>query len=367
MQKDSLDLSTKLAIPDDLIRNLAMILVILLHSSNEILQASTVPLGYWWTAVVYKSLALSCVPLFVLLSGALLLQPAKLNEPIRVFLRKRLSRIGLAFGFWTGVYLAWSFYVGIPDGNVVLHVPVTLGNIGTGLLYSLFSGAYYQFWFIYLIVGLYLITPILRVVIAYGNLRVVRYLILLWFLGVAIVPLIELSVGNTLNSGVFVIGGFVGFFVIGSYIQRVKLRSAILYGLLIGSIVFTIFGIWLMTYPLIGLGQSNFFFGYLTVNVIVASVALFMILLKFRPDWPGTNHIATSRVAQAISKNTLPIFLFHVIVLESFERGFFGFTLAYTTLNPIIEIPLITVLTLFLTLGLILLMRKVPVLKKLIG
>ena len=161
----------RLAIPDDLIRTLAMILVILLHSSNETLQASSVPLGYWWTAVVYKSLALSCVPLFVLLSGALLLQPAKLNEPIRVFLRKRLSRIGLAFGFWTGVYLAWSFYVGIPDGNVVLHVPVTLGNIGTGLLDSLFSGAYYQFWFIYLIVGLYLITPILRVVIAYGNLR----------------------------------------------------------------------------------------------------------------------------------------------------------------------------------------------------
>ena len=109
MQKDSLDSSKRLAIPDDLIRTLAMILVILLHASNETLQASSVPVAYWWTAVVYKSLALSCVPLFVLLSGALLLQPAKLNEPIRVFLKKRLSRIGLAFAFWSAVYLAWSF------------------------------------------------------------------------------------------------------------------------------------------------------------------------------------------------------------------------------------------------------------------
>jgi len=366
MQKDSLDSTARLAIPDDLIRTLAMILVILLHASNETLQ-NPVPLGYWWTAVVYKSLALSCVPLFVLLSGALLLQPAKLNEPIKVFLRKRLSRIGLAFGFWTGVYIAWSFYVGIPVGSTVIHVPVTLSNIGTAIVYSLFNGAYYQFWFIYLIIGLYLITPILRVLISYGNLRIIRYLILLWFAGVAILPLIELAAGQTLNSAVFLIGGFVGFFVLGSYIQRVKVRSAILYGLLIGSVVFTIFGVWLMTYPLSYVGQSNFFFGYLTVNVIVASVALFMILLKFRPDWPGANHIATSRVAQAISKNTLPIFLFHVIILESFERGFFGFTLAYTTLNPLIEIPLITVLTLFITLGLVLLMRKVPVLKKLIG
>jgi surface polysaccharide O-acyltransferase-like enzyme len=184
---------------------------------------------------------------------------------------------------------------------------------------------------------------------------------------VAIVPLIQLASGYTLDSGVFLIGGFVGYFVLGTYLLRIKLRSAILYGLLIVSVVSTIFGMWLMNYPLNAMGQNNFFFGYLTVNVIIGSAALFLILLKFRPDWPGTNHATASRVVEAISKNTLPIFLFHVIILESFERGFFGFTLAFTTLNPIIEIPLITVLTFFITLGLVLLMRKVPILKKLIG
>jgi surface polysaccharide O-acyltransferase-like enzyme len=113
--------------------------------------------------------------------------------------------------------------------------------------------------------------------------------------------------------------------------------------------------------------QGNFFFGYLTINVIIGSVALFLILLRFHSDWPGTNHKTIGRITQAMSKNTLPIFLFHVIILESFERGFFGFKLSFTTLNPIIEIPLLAALTLFITLGLILLMRKVPILKKLIG
>ena len=109
MERHSLDPRKKIAIPDDLIRTLAIFLVILLHASNEALQASSVSAADWWTAVVYKSVALSCVPLFVMLSGALLLQPAKLNEPIRVFLKKRLSRLGLAFAFWSGVYLSWSF------------------------------------------------------------------------------------------------------------------------------------------------------------------------------------------------------------------------------------------------------------------
>ena len=366
VEKESLEAGKRIAIPDDLIRTLAMALVILLHASNETLEL--LPSGtttYWWTAVVYKSLALSCVPLFVLLSGALLLQPAKLNEPIRVFLRKRLSRIGLAFAFWSAVYTIWSFY--FPPSFYGSHPPITLTNIGQAILFDLFSGAYYQFWFIYLIVGLYLITPILRVIIASGNWRVIRYLILLWFVGVAIVPIVQLVSGYVLNSTLFVIGGWVGYFVLGVYLQRIKLRSALLYSLLIICFVWTIFGIWLMNYPFSGLQQNYFFFGYLTPNVIIGSAALFMILIRFRPDWPGSNHKITSRIAQAISKNTLPIFLFHVIILESFERGFFGFTLSVTTLNPIIEIPLITALTLFVTLGLVLLMRKVPVLKKLIG
>jgi surface polysaccharide O-acyltransferase-like enzyme len=353
------DSSKRIAIPDDLIRTLAIILVILLHASNEALQNTSVPAAYWWTGAVYKTLALSCVPLFVMLSGALLLQPAKLNEPIRVFLKKRLSRIGLAFAFWTAVYIAWGFYT--------TQYPVTLDNVGQSVLRSLFTGAYYHFWFIYLIIGLYLITPILRVIIANANLRIIRYLILLWFVGVAALPIIELASGQVLDNTVFVIGGWVGYFVLGSYLQKIKVRSTILYGLLGLAFVWTMFGIWLMNYPLSSAGQNNFFFDYLTANVIIGSAALFMLLSKFRPDWPGSNHTVLKRVVQAISKSTLPIFLFHVIILESFQRGFFGFTLSVTTLNPIIEIPLITALTFFITLGLILLIRNVPVLKKLIG
>jgi hypothetical protein len=53
--------------------------------------------------------------------------------------------------------------------------------------------------------------------------------------------------------------------------------------------------------------------------------------------------------------------------MESFDRGFFGFTLNYETLNPIMGIPIITVLTLFITLSLVVLMKKVPILKKIIG
>ncbi|MEM2108016.1 MAG: acyltransferase family protein [Candidatus Bathyarchaeia archaeon] len=354
-----MNISERSFIPDNLIRTLAITLVILLHAANTTLKASSVPADYWWTAVIYKSLALPCVPLFVMLSGALLLKRTKLNEPIRVFLKKRLIRIGLPIVFWSVIYLFWAFFVS--------QIPATWGNIQRGILYSLFGGAYYHFWFIYLIVGIYLITPILRVIIAHGNKSIIRYLCLLWFVSVAVVPLIEMATGHILNPIAFLISGWEGYFVLGSYLKRVKVRPAILYILLITSFAWTIFGAWVMNYPLSAMNRNNFFFDYLTANVIMGSVALFLILLRFHRDWPGSNHATANRIVQAISKNTLPIFMMHVIILESFERGFFGFTLSYTTLHPILEIPLITILTLFLTLSLILLMQKVPILNKMIG
>ena len=353
------DSTKRILLPDDLIRSLAITLVIVLHVSNEALASNSIASPYWWTGAVYKTLSLPCVPLFVMLSGALLLQPSKLDEPIRVFLKKRLSRIGLAFAFWTAVYLAWSFFI--------RQIPVTPNNIAQGILKSLFGGAYYQFWFIYLIVGLYLITPILRVIIENDNTRIIRYLLVLWFAAVAVLPIVNLASGYVLDSGVFVIGGWVGYFVLGKYLQKIRARIVALYGLLAFTFAWTLLGIWLMSIPLTTLGQGYFFFDYLAANVVVGSAALFMLLLRVHPNWLSNKPTALKRFVQAISRNTLPIFLFHVIILECFFRGFFGFTLSSVTLNPIVEIPLTASLTLLLTLGLALLIRRVPVLKKLIG
>ena len=80
------------SLPVDLIRTVAIIMVIMYHATTEpydVLHITfTQYFVQWWSSTIYESLVIMGVPLFVMLSGALLLQPSKVNEPIKVFLKK---------------------------------------------------------------------------------------------------------------------------------------------------------------------------------------------------------------------------------------------------------------------------------------
>jgi surface polysaccharide O-acyltransferase-like enzyme len=147
----------------------------------------------------------------------------------------------------------------------------------------------------------------------------------------------------------------------------VKVKSNILKVALAASIIWTIIGTYLMAYPFHSLNQYDYFFYTLSANVVIASVAVFMLLSKYPSNWPGAARPRLGRLVHAISVNTLPIFFFHVIVIETLNKGFLGFKISLMTITPVLEIPLATAVTLFITLGLVLLMKKVPVLRTLIG
>jgi len=133
------------------------------------------------------------------------------------------------------------------------------------------------------------------------------------------------------------------------------------------SFLFTIISTWFLHFHFHAIDQTHFFFGYLSINVILASVTMFLLLSKLKANWSRNLHPFINRVVHAIGKNTLPIYMFHLIVMETLQRGYLGFKLSLTVMNPVIGIPVITIVTLFITFGLILIMKKIPILRTLIG
>ena len=168
-----------ISIPVDLIRTVAIVLVILLHAAIEpnltVDFMSPQGVQLWWTAHAYESFSITCVPLFIMLTGALLLQPSKVDEPIRVFFQEKMESNRYTNSFWATAYFAWRFFV---NGETF-----SLNAILQGLL----AGPYFHFWFLYLLIGLYLLTPIIRVIVAHADLRIIKYFIFIWFMGTGMI------------------------------------------------------------------------------------------------------------------------------------------------------------------------------------
>lgn len=352
-----------ISLPVDLIRTVAIFLVILLHASIEptpnvdIMSPQGVEL--WWASNAYDSLARVSVPLFVMLSGALLLQPSKADESLRVFFKKRWDRIGIPVLFWMTAFFAWRFWVN--------REVLTFDSVVQGVI----VGPYVHFWFVYLIIGLYLLTPIFRVIVAHANWTTIRYFFILWLVGTGLMPLLTLLVQFSpqitwFNQTVFVLTGMVGYFILGAYISRLRLRPSVLFLILVLGTVWSLFG----TYFLVGnMGEaySQFFFDASSFNVIISSVALFLLLAAVPAQTIENRFPRFNRVLKVISENTLPIYVFHVMVLEALWRGYFGFRLSVLTINPSVAIPLIAIVTLLICLAIIVPLKKIPYVKRIIG
>jgi surface polysaccharide O-acyltransferase-like enzyme len=344
-------------VPVDLIRTIAIVGIILLHASDDLTvqQMSFLEIFRWTTVDFYQSIGRIGVPLFVMLTGALLLEPSK-NESLTAFFKKRWARIGLPWIFWGGAYFAWDF--------LVEHQAFTSNAIIQGIL----NGPYYQFWYLYMLLGLYLLTPILRIFIAHADQTTIKYFVVLWFLGVAILPVFGLFTAYQLNSLVFTITGYAGYFVLGTYLLMVQMRRSTISIFMILGIALTVIGTYVLA-ATVGGTEQYFFQQYFSPTLILASVMVFLLILTIKPPsvQKTTNLSTGNKLVKVISENSLSLFLFHVMILESLQRGYFGFAINGNTTNSIIGVPLNTVITLFVSLGIIILLKKIPYLKKLIG
>jgi len=366
----------------DLIRTVAIVGVILLHAANDLTsqQMNWFEIVRWNTVTVYQSIGRLGVPLFLLLTGALLLQPSKLTEPIGVFFKKRVARIALPFIFWGAIYFAWDFLV----VNKIGTEPITQNSIIQGFL----TGPYYQFWYLYLLLGLYLVTPILRAIMAHASRDLVKYILILWFLGAAIVPTIALVTPLHLDTNVLTITGYVGYFILGAFLLTVQISRSKLALYTAVGVTLTAIGTYVIA-STVGGTEMYFFQGYLSPTLILAACSLFLLLIAFQsPPSAQTFAVPTGagnalnlkeicpeppceskarKLLRLISVNTLPLYLFHVMVLETIQKGYLGFAINGNTINSVIGVPLNTVITLFISLGIIVGLKKVPYLKKLIG
>jgi len=222
-----------------------------------------------------------------------------------------------------------------------------------------------------MLAGLYLITPLLRILVAHASAKIIRYLAALWFVGASVIPVFHLVTPYTVDSNLLLVTGYVGYYVLGLYLLGAKVKRGFLLAAMIIGFVLTSIGTYFIAGS-VGGGQTYFFQEYLSPTIILSAMALFLLLtsIPFKPQAQvdGVGRLKwTTKFLHLVSENTLPMFLFHMIIIEAFQKGFFGVTLNGNTVNSIIGIPIVTALTFFVSLAIIVPLKRVPILRTLLG
>jgi surface polysaccharide O-acyltransferase-like enzyme len=344
----------------DIIRVLAIFFVILLHSSGfpfKIINdpATFVDISNFFSSDAYAAIGYLGVPLFIMSSGALLLAPEKLDESPHVFFSKRFNRIAYAFVFWTAVYFIWQL-------AVVKHDSFSITYLSRGIL----MGSYEHLWFLYMLVGLYALTPILRVLVKHLNRNLFTYLIVLWFVGTISGPMIRTFFpALDFDPIMFILIGGVGYFLLGIYLVKTKANRKLASLFVTFGVLGAFLGDWAVAFYM-GSDATGIFHNYMSPTIILGSAGLFFILLTI-PANRLEGHGAANSVIHWISKNTLPIYLIHMMIIDILAGGVFGGqTLIYVG-NKLIDAPMLAAVTFTVSCLIIYPLKKIPVIQKIIG
>lgn len=211
-----------------------------------------------------------------------------------------------------------------------------------------------------------MVTPILRPLVKHLEWNSFKFLIALWLIGNFLVPFVNQFAPFAYNPVMFVFTGWVGYFLLGSFLLKVKVRSWItVLGVVLG-VLGTIFGAFWITIT-VGENFVGYFHEPLNSTIILASTALFLLLIAIPQSKVQSRHENINRLLHWIGQNTLPIYLIHIMVMETLQKGYLGFALNMEMMNPIIEIPLLTLVTFSLSAVIVYPLKKIPYVKKILG
>lgn len=325
------------------VRFIAIVLMVLTHAAGP----GFYSFGPHWNVIVaYEAIAHTAVPLFFMISGALLVSR---EEPVFTFYRKRYARIFPSLVFWSLLYIPvvsrW------PDAPAhltpisILHGPVS-----------------FHLWFVYTIASLYLLMPLLTAfyVRASQSLKIVAIVLagLSQIYDPFFVGVLHVNFGVDLH----LLPQYTVYLLAGAYVYehkpRISKSKTVIALIATLSMLF-----WVGTFILIRHDSiqhdapREFFMNYNSLNITVFAVTVFALLIAIplkRVPWVITD----------VADRSFGIYLVHWFFLGAWLFGSFGFFFKWDTFNPIVSVPMVAATGIVLSYAVCFFLSKVPIFRR---
>ena len=316
------------------LRVLATLTVIMLHAAaGGIYRLGSIANSWWWICNVMNSFGRFAVPVFVMLSGYLLLGK---YDNLTTFLKKRLVRIFIPFAIWTIIYMVWGNYYGLPGEET----KVTFGEIIRKFLIG-GAGGSGHLWFVYMLLGLYAFTPFISKWLKQSTREEMNFFFILWFISSAIYPYIAYFFDFQVKFELRYFSGYLGYFILGYYLGNRDFpfsarQMAWFSGIgFLASWGVTATGIYVFTVKNLNVYDS-LLFDYLSPSVMLMSISMFLFFKN------ACNRAVVPTVMNRLDAASYGMYLCHLLVLRWFSRQY---QINYTWHNPIVGIMAQFILT----------------------
>jgi len=334
----------------DIIRILAAFFVIFSHSTDRFVLYTTLKTSSAWHVIYYmNTLSRVAVPLFVVLSGYLILNKSKIKN-IKEFYQKRFSRILYPFIIWLIIYYGWTVYW---DGT-----KLTLSFIGQ----TLWGANIWHLYFLIIILELYLIAPLLEHFNATktkSQQTILFYSLLSLSILCSVLVLFHINI-QTNSLTIFI--PYIGYFYAGAYLRDVKVNK--LWTILFLALYFILAYI---TNIIADGNTSTFIIFNFSPTLLPMTLCLFLTLKDMHKNF-GTK-LLTGRLQKFIDyagRATFGIYLLHFLVLDLVLKYFH--LLPWQLHAPLILWACVpSVITFLITYAAIALMRLLPYSKYVVG
>ena len=328
-------------------RILAIFAVIFVHVSVGVPWQAEAGSPLWIYGMSIDALVRWCVPMFVMVSGALLLEPHA-DESLRDFYKKRVSRVLIPLLFWSLLYIVWGYF----RENVQEEFSLTY------VVKKLASGKpYYHMWFMFMLAGLYVFTPVFRAVVAGLKTRQLVFFIAMSFGIAAIQSLYEAWYVGESNLFLTWFLIYVPFFLMGHVVRHHDLPISTGKLAVVTACFAVLVSVSLCTVSLnTSHGEAGYFFKNLNILNIFLSVSLAFLFKRM------TTPLLGDKLTAAVAPLTFGIYLLHMIPLAYLhdQKEFWGM------FSPYVYIPAFSFATLVVTTALVWLISRVPYVRKVV-
>lgn len=320
----------------DILRVISMVMVIIIHVSNVYSRSfGVISNKSFFISLIFNTFSRVSVPIFLMISGALLLN-REFN--LKKYL-KRLFKFIILIVVWDIIYLVWEY----------LYLGVTYNN-----LYKLIFEPYRaHLWFLYTILILYALQPILRKILLKSNNIIKIILLIIWIL---------FSTGSMISHTLaqyFTLFSYIGFFVLGKYLyDYVKNKDLIKYNILLIITMIICFTISIILNYKSSIKYNmfyNLYFAYRTPFIIISSFAFYtLIISNYRKD-------DLNKLIMKLSDLSLGVYLIHGIFLDITVKMFL-----YPSINSLIGIPIFTIIIFICSTISVYILKKIKIINSIV-